>query len=142
MYVFFNDYVNQYKLEGFSNVPQEVFVAKITPGGDEEISTLSPGSPYSDLLVESAQLPAMEQEEARAYWGKMTSETCYRSDKGEQLKKTRNYLQRTNNYKRTHPDSCSAPNHEFVGTFYKPFDGVGQTPDKGLSIPPSATCLR
>jgi hypothetical protein len=65
----------------------------------------------------------------------MTSERCFRSDVGEPLKKTRNFLQRTNNYSRTHPDDCSAPNHEMVGTFYRPHDGVGATPKTGMPLP-------
>jgi len=141
LYVFYNDYL-QVNSEGFRNVPQDVFAEKIIPGGNEEESVLSPGSTVNELLAESVKLPAMDQQQARANWGRMTSETCYRSDKSEVLNKTRNFFQRTNNYIHTHPDSCSAPNHELIGTFYKPFDGVGQTPDKGYDIPPNATCLK
>ena len=115
-------------------------IASIIPGGNPESSRLSPGSafdPISEYLVESSRYPAMKQVDANFNWGKMTSEHCYRSDIGESLKKTRNYLQRTNNYRHGHPDSCSAPNHEFVGTFYTPFDGVGRTPATGANYPPS-----
>ena len=142
LYVFYNDYLSLNRNEGFTDVPQDVFKETIIPGGNEESTRLSPGFTSSELLAESVKLPAMDQEQARANWGKMTSETCYHSDKSEVLKKTRNFLQRTNNYIHTHPDSCSAPNHEFIGTFYKPFDGVGYAPDKGYDIPPSATCLK
>jgi hypothetical protein len=105
--------------------------AKITPTGQDEMSGLQPaaaGDPSTEKLVASAALPAMSESEARANWGAMTSERCYRSDIGESLKQTRNYAQRTNNYARTHPDDCSAPNHEFIGTFYTPFEGVGRYP--------------
>jgi hypothetical protein len=77
----------------------------------------------------------MSEAQAVGNWGKMTSEVCFRSDIGESLKKTRNYLQRTNNYQHLHPDSCSAPNHEFIGTFYTPFDGVGRYPSPGTNLP-------
>lgn len=124
--------------EGFDSVDPTAFKAKITPGGNAESSSLHPGGafdPATEKIVESAALPAMSTLEAEANWGKMTSEVCYRSDIGESLKPTRNYLQRTNNYQRSHPDDCSAPNHEFVGTFYKPFDGVGDTPASGTNFP-------
>ena len=96
---------------------------------------------HSEKLLADARLVPMTLSEAENNWGEMTSERCYRTDLGESLKKTRNYLQRTNNYAHAHPDSCSAPNHEFVGTFYTPFDGVGRYPATGLPYPPStAAC--
>ena len=130
--------------EGFLNVPPSLFVAKVAPGGYEEKSALEPNaamSVNSEKLLADARLVPMTLSEAENNWGEMTSERCYRTDLGESLKKTRNYLQRTNNYAHAHPDSCSAPNHEFVGTFYTPFDGVGRYPATGLPYPPStAAC--
>jgi hypothetical protein len=124
-----------YKLEGFGNMDQAAATAattaKITPGSDDERSKLTPGGALdsaTEHLITSAALPAMNAPDALKNWGAMSSEVCYRSDASEALKPTRNYLQRTNNYQRSHPDSCSAPNHEFIGTFYAPFDGVGRTP--------------
>lgn len=105
--------------------------------GDEDSSALSPGVALSPLSEKLASMPAMSMKDAQENWGKMTSERCYRSDIGESLKLTRNYLQRTNNYVREHPDDCSAPNHEFVGTFYTPFDGVGRNPKSGADYPRS-----
>ena len=136
----------QYKVEGFSNglnVSPGLFVPKVEPGGHDEESSLSPGAalnPATEKIIESPALPAMSIPEADSNFGKMTSERCFRTDIGESLKKTRNYLQRTNNYMRKHPDDCSAPNHEFVGTFYNPFDGVGRTPATGTAYPPSTQC--
>ena len=49
-----------------------------------------------------------------------TSQRCFESDFQEQSNKVGNYIQRTNNYKRAGPDSCSAPVHELVGSFYEP----------------------
>lgn len=129
--------------EGYDNVPSSYFVPGVTPGGYDDDSALSPAAAMNvgaEKLVASAALPAMNLSEAEANWGKMTSETCYRTDIGESLKKTRNYLQRTNNYEHVYPDSCSAPNHEFVGTFYTPFNGVGNTPASGANYPPSTQC--
>lgn len=126
--------------EAFSDVPDSYFRPQVTPGGYDEEITWNPGPAYnrmSEKLVESAGLPYMKMREALGNWGQMTSERCFRSDIGEALKPTRNYLQRTNNYSHTHPDSCSAPNHEFIGTFYTPFDGVGNKPSCGTDFPKS-----
>jgi hypothetical protein len=142
-YVAISQYIRRATLEGFhngDNVSSALFVPKITPGAADESSKLNPGAAFdtsTETIVESSKLKAMSEQQARTNWGEMTSEKCYRSDIGESLKKTRNYLQRTNNYQRSHPDSCSAPNHEFVGTFYTPFDGVGRTPEVGGDYPPS-----
>lgn len=128
--------------EGFAD---SVDLPKIVPGGSDDRSIFAPGiafDPSTELLLQSTKLPAMNMEESRSNYGKMTSQQCYTSDMGEPLKQTRNFLQRTNNYVRSHPDDCSAPNHELIGTFYSPFDGVGRTPEKGTSVPISATCLR
>lgn len=48
-----------------------------------------------------------------------TSQLCYFSDFQTRLEKTGNMRQFTNNYKRGTPDSCSAPNHDLVQSFYK-----------------------
>lgn len=138
LYVNFAQYIRTEGFHNGDNVSASIFVSKVTPGGAEEISKLAPGSAFnraSEAVLDT--IPPMSESNARANWGKMTSETCYRSDIGESLKKTRNYLQRTNNYQRSHPDACSAPNHEFIGTFYTPFDGVGRTPESGGDYPPS-----
>lgn len=119
--------------EGFDAVPIQAFQPTTTPVGDDEGSQLSPAIALSPLSEKLAGVPTMSMEDAQKNWGKMTSETCYRTDIGETLKKTRNYDQRTNNYVRTHPDDCSAPNHEFLGTFYTPFEGVGRTPISGYT---------
>lgn len=134
--ILFSLYSGYLRKEGFLNVPNSLFVPKVTPGGTDEASVLRPGAATNnEKLLDT--LPAMGVEEAQQNWAQMTSERCYRTDIGESLKPTRNFLQRTNNYKREHPDSCSAPNHEFVGTFYTPFDGVGRTPATGTNYPPS-----
>lgn len=93
----------------------------------------------TEKLLASDRLVPQTAEEADQNWSKLTSERCYRSDMGEALKPTRNFLQRTNNYQRSHPDSCSALNHEFIGTFYRPHEGVGATPKTGLPYPRGAT---
>jgi len=137
VFVYLLDKRGEGRSEGFDNVPASYFVPTIVPGGDEASSRLSPGAALSPLSEKLLSVPAMPLEEAQGNWGQMTSEKCYRTDIGESLKKTRNYLQRTNNYPRQHPDDCSAPNHEFVGTFYTPFEGVGRNPSSGGDYPRS-----
>jgi len=73
------------------------------------------GREVPDLLLETA--PAERQDNVLRY---KTSQRCFESDFQEQSNKVGSYVQRTNNYKRAGPDSCSAPNHEFVGSFYEP----------------------
>uniref|UniRef100_A0A6C0IA67 Uncharacterized protein n=1 Tax=viral metagenome TaxID=1070528 RepID=A0A6C0IA67_9ZZZZ len=47
-----------------------------------------------------------------------TSEACYAADYSRTIEVEPSFAQRTNNYKRKMCESCSAPNHDFVGTFY------------------------
>ncbi len=123
--------------EGFQN-PWES--AGPPPEGIQE-SDLAPAMSVStEKLLTSDRLIPMSEQDAVANWSRMTSEKCFRTDMGEQLKPVGNYLQRTNNYQHSHPDSCSAPNHEFVGTFYQPHEGVGATPASGYPLPPSTQC--
>ena len=128
--------------EGFQNTNQGE-KAKITPGGDESKTSLSPATAMNsnaELIIQNSNIVPLKKEIALENWSKMTSETCYKSDLGEALKLTGNYLQRTNNYRRTNPDDCSAPNHEFVGTFYDVSGGIGQTPPTGEKMPLSTVC--
>ena len=106
------------------------------PSGMDDASRLSPAAAMSlsseKLLSDFVAVPT--EEEAQAAWSKIPSQTCLASDQGEQLKPS-GYYQRTNNYKRTHPDDCSAPFHEMLGTFYKPTLGVGATVPSGMPLP-------
>lgn len=49
----------------------------------------------------------------------VNSRSCYATDFERMISKTGNYRQMTNNYKRSYPDSCSAPYQELVLNFYK-----------------------
>lgn len=49
----------------------------------------------------------------------LNSCACYKKDFENRIQLTGNYIQRTNNYKRENPDSCSAPYHELVNNFYE-----------------------
>jgi hypothetical protein len=107
-------------------------------GSDEELQGADVGSDASYKLIASERLVAMPAEESVENWSRMTSERCFRYDMAEPLRKVRNFLQRTNNYSRSHPDSCSAPNHEMIGTFYRPHEGVGAQPAAGDKMPVGA----
>lgn len=134
----FYEFYEKQRREAFENVPHDIFRAKVTPGGNDEATRMSPGAAFNgERLLADGTVPPMSKAESLTNWGKTTSEACYHEDIGESLKKTRNFLQRTNNYSRTHPDSCSAPLHEFVGTFYTPSNGVGNMPATGTHMPPS-----
>ena len=94
----------------------EPFQAKINPEGQVSVeaadTTLElPRQPYA-LLVDSMKLhtgPAPSP----------TSQSCYTADFQKRLERTGNFRQLTNNYKRGVPDSCSAPNHDLLLSFYK-----------------------
>lgn len=47
-----------------------------------------------------------------------TSEQCYGLDFAKKLELGGTYRQSTNNYKHNSPESCSAPDHDMVLTFY------------------------
>jgi hypothetical protein len=49
----------------------------------------------------------------------LTAGECYNIDSSVDSEILGNYEQKTNNYKRGTPDSCSALRHELVGSFYK-----------------------
>lgn len=125
--------------EGFTSKNGATASSTSTPTGhDEPLIGSTVNAETNEKLIASPTLIPMTKQESNDAWGKMTSEKCLRYDVSEPLNKTRNYLQRTNNYARTHPDSCTAPNHEFVGTFYRPHEGVGATPPDGQTMPRGA----
>lgn len=109
------------------------------PYANNDTSKLSPGNAFSQSNEKllSDYIPIQSNTEAENAWSRIPSETCLKHDDGEKLKPLANYYQRTNNYKRTNPDDCSAPFHEMLGTFYKPTLGVGQTAPSGQPFPGS-----
>lgn len=109
------------------------------PVGKDEGSKLSPGDAFStsNEKLLSDFLKVESDSTSQKNWAKISSQRCLKHDEGEQLKPLANYYQRTNNYMRTHPDDCSAPFHEMIGTFYEPEFGVGKTIPTGLPLPGS-----
>lgn len=121
-------------LENFESGSGEVDMA---PLGIDDSSQLSPGAALSQSTEKllSDFIPVQSDQTAEEAWANIPSQTCLATDQGEKLKPSRSYYQRTNNYKRTHPDDCSAPFHEMLGTFYAPTLGVGATVPTGLPLP-------
>jgi hypothetical protein len=121
-------------LEQFESGSGEVDMA---PLGTDDPSQLSPGAALSQSTEKllSDFVPVQSEQTAEDAWAKIPSQTCLATDQGEKLKPSRSYYQRTNNYKRTHPDDCSAPFHEMLGTFYAPTLGAGATIPTGLPLP-------
>uniref|UniRef100_A0A6C0KZ10 Uncharacterized protein n=1 Tax=viral metagenome TaxID=1070528 RepID=A0A6C0KZ10_9ZZZZ len=73
--------------------------------------------------------------------GTLTQQKCYEQDGHTVIEKVGDYSQRTNNYMRTYPDSCSAPFKELVGSFYAPREGsIGAPIPFGARLPPSTQC--
>ena len=97
----------------------EAFQTKTAVDGSVEAMTLEPDNatlemprqPYSllkDVLPQAVQRVSPD------------SQHCYEADFQTRIEKTGNFRQLTNNYKRSEPDSCSSPLHEFVLSYYKP----------------------
>lgn len=74
-------------------------------------------------------------------FGTLTQQKCYEQDGHRVPEKLGSYAQRTNNYKHTYPDSCSAPFKELVGSFYAPREGsIGAPIPVGSPLPRNLDC--
>lgn len=105
-------------LEGFTSTvhPADVAVSESTP-----VMEYQPNGPdHADLDV---QHPYHLLKDRLASSSTMKyavgSKTCYDADYEQKHNKTGNYSQCTNNYKRSHPDSCSSSRQEFIMNFYQ-----------------------
>jgi hypothetical protein len=126
---------------GWKDICRDGFKETIVPAGTPEASVLSPDGAHNSYLA--LPLPPVPPQDASNNWGAVTSQRCLSLDQSEPLRtvgKDTNLLQRTNNYPPCHPDSCSAPSHEFLGTFYSPAGAIRATPFKGTTFPPSTQC--
>jgi len=70
------------------------------------------------LTTSSYSLLQDSQKMKESGTGNLTAQTCYQADFLAQIQKTGNYIQRTNNFRHAHPDSCTAPLTEFENAFY------------------------
>lgn len=126
---------------GWKDICQDGFKETIVPSGAPEVSPLSPDAANASYLA--LPLRPMGTQESLNNWGTVTSQRCLTLDQSEPVKnvnKKTNLLQRTNNYPPQHPDTCAAPFHEFLSTFYKPAGAIAATPLAGTNFPPSTQC--
>ncbi len=86
-------------------------VLEMAPTGPADANIANQRQPYNLL---NGVLP----EDDRNRLSKLSAQTCYEADFENRLQRS-SYRQLTNNYKRLNPDSCSAPFHELVTSFYK-----------------------
>ena len=94
--------------------------APVAVTGITEMSSTSPGpaditnqrKPYHLL---NGVLPDADADKPSG----LTAQGCYSINFSTRFEKTKNYIQRTNNYKRAAPDNCSAPLSDLVDSFYK-----------------------
>jgi hypothetical protein len=79
---------------------------------DTAPASLDNKKPYHSLDLPSAVPAELSQ---------VTAKQCYEMDDSVKMEVLGggNYNQCTNNYKRASPDSCSAPRHELITTFYQ-----------------------
>ena len=80
---------------------------------------------------------ALEQMETlmNSQLSSVTADKCHCADESVKLELMGNginYKQMTNNYKRGAPDSCTAPRHELVGSFYS--GGIAQAHEKNAQF--------
>ena len=122
------------KKEGFVNPD------KVDPVGADTRTFLNP-----DVKKEGpAHLLNPTIESTRPYneFGTLTQQQCYEQDGNRLADLLSDYNQRTNNYKHTYPDSCSAPFKELNGACYAPREGsIGAPIPFGTKYPVSSTCL-
>ena len=81
---------------------------------------LSPNDQSADYRLLADALP-LDNSMAKARTD-ITSEACRLRDAALDLQLDGDYSQRTNNYLRKFPDSCSAPRHELLLNFYTTSD--------------------
>ena len=79
----------------------------------------------------AASLPLQDVLEVRPGLTDLGAASCAAADTSRQLELGGQYVQRTNNYRRTYPDSCSAPLTEFVGAVYRPISVGADVPCNG-----------
>lgn len=79
-------------------------------GPDVDVADFNTALPLQDFLTPAAP----------AHLSGLTAAGCAGADAARQLELGGQYVQRTNNYQRDYPDTCSAPLTELVGAVYAP----------------------
>lgn len=98
------------KKEGFSNFVGKPDIGSVS--GPAPAGLTQPRKPYH-------LLDGVLKDAPRDTIGCLTAGCCNETDFEARTNLTGNYLQRTNNYKRSYPDNCTTPLHELTMSFYK-----------------------
>lgn len=78
--------------------------------------------PDVDVAEFNVALPLQDMLHAQPGLSGMGAADCAAADRARQLELGGQYVQRTNNYRRDYPDTCSAPLTELVGSVYRPME--------------------
>lgn len=78
--------------------------------------------PDVDVAEFNVALPLQDMLHAQPGLSGMGAADCAAADRARQLELGGQYVQRTNNYRRDYPDTCSAPLTELVGAVYRPME--------------------
>jgi len=97
------------------------FIGYVTDGSSE-VKDLSVGPAKSDLDPKQPYhlLNGWLEPNTKNSVSCLNSSCCPEADFEQRTNLVGNYFQRTNNYKRGDPESCSTPFHELSTSFYKP----------------------
>jgi len=98
-----------------NSIPNYTVVRKALSYKEAMTDYLMPGDVDSSYSLLNGVFPLKEHQVQQT----LNSQRCYEGDFQTRLEKTGNYIQRTNNYKRDDPESCSSPFQEFVTAYYK-----------------------
>jgi len=93
-----------------------IVTGPVMPPFAKQENFLDPKNQTADYRLLADVLPTADPEQVAR--SDITSERCRMVDASEDLMLNGTYAQRTNNYLRTFPDSCSAPRHEILLDFY------------------------
>lgn len=97
------------KVEGYMDFIEPTETTTVSGLGLDDLARVDQGLPLSDILV--PRTPGLSTLDAAS---------CAALDPSRHLEVGGQYVQRTNNYKRAYPDSCSSLPTEFVGSVYEP----------------------
>ena len=97
------------------NIKEPILIRKAIDAKEPMIDYLSPANIDTSYSLLNGVLDLKDQQ----VQGTLTSQSCYNSDYEVKLENVGNFNQRTNNYIHKDAESCSAPLHEFVGSYYK-----------------------
>lgn len=100
--------------EGFTSQP-----ASITSESSTVIDYSPNGPDHANLDTQHPYHLLQDRLAASSIKYAAGSQSCYDADYEQKHNKTGNYSQCTNNYKRSHPDSCSSSRQEFIMNFYQ-----------------------